>query len=65
LQALMQFGSNSVDCLPYYHIPLLSTRYYFNKSQVKDGLENRYWNIYQYDNHAIELKPLLIYEEEE
>ncbi|MBP5573925.1 MAG: LysM peptidoglycan-binding domain-containing protein [Bacteroidales bacterium] len=65
LNALMQYGSNSVDCLPYYHLPLLSTRYYFNKSRRGDGLENRYWNMYQYDNHAVELKPVLIYEDEE
>ena len=65
LNALMQFGSNSVDCLPYYHLPLLSTRYYFNKCKTNNGLENRYWNIYQYDNRAIELKPVLIYEDEE
>ena len=65
LNALMQFGSNSVDCLPYYHLPLLSTRYYFNKCKANNGLENRYWNIYQYDNRAIELKPVLIYEDEE
>ena len=65
LNALMQYGSNSVDCLPYYHLPLLSSRYYFNKCEHNNGLENRYWNIYQYDNHAIELKPVLIYEDEE
>ncbi len=65
LNALMQYGSNSVDCLPYYHLPLLSSRYYFNKSKRNNGLENRYWNIYQFDNHAVELKPVFIYEEEE
>lgn len=65
LNALMQYGSNSVDCLPYYHLPLLSSRYYFNKCKVNNGLENRYWNIYQFDNHAVELKPLFIYDEEE
>lgn len=65
LNALMQYGSNSVDCLPYYHLPLLSSRYYFNKNKINNGLENRYWNMYQYDYHAVELKPLLIYDEEE
>ena len=65
LNALMQYGSNSVDCLPYYHLPLLSTRYYFNKNKANNGLENRYWNMYQYDNRAVELKPVLIYGDEE
>ena len=64
LNALMQFGSRSMDCLPYYHLPLLHTRYYFNKSAVGDGFENRYWNIYQYDNQLIELKPIRIHGEE-
>lgn len=63
MNALMQFGPHAMDCLPYYHLPQLHTRYYFNKSRYDDGLENRYWNIYQYDNQAIELKPIMIYPE--
>lgn len=62
---LMQYGPQSMECLPYYHLPLLSTRYYFVKNKRNDGIENRYWNIYQYDNQAIELKPIVIYPEEE
>lgn len=65
MNALMQFGPHALDCLPYYHIPLLSTRYYFGKNRHGDGLENQYWNIYQYDNQAIELKPIMIHPEEE
>lgn len=65
MNALMHFGSHALDCLPYYHLPLLSTRYYFGKSMNNDGLENRYWNIYQYDNQLIELKPIMIHSEEE
>lgn len=65
LNALMQFGPHAMDCLPYYHLPLLSTRYYFGKSRYDNGLENQYWNIYQYDNQLIELKPIRLYSEEE
>ena len=64
LNALMRFGSHPADCLPYYHLSLLHSRYYFNKDRREDGLENRFWNVYQYDNEAIELKPIMIYPEE-
>ena len=59
LNALMQFGSHPMDCLPYYHLPLMHSRYYFNKTRHSNGLENRYWSIYQFDNQAIELKPII------
>ena len=65
LNALMRFGPDMMDCLPYYHLPMLHSRYYFNKERREDGMENRCWNIYQYDNQAIELKPIWIYREEE
>ena len=64
LNALMQFGSHPMDCLPYYHLPLLHSRYYFNKTRSNNGLENHYWNIYQYDKQAIELKPIHVHGEE-
>ena len=65
MNALMEFGPHAVDCLPYYHPTLLHSRYYFTKSRYEDGLENRYWNVFQYDNRAIELKPVTIYQEED
>ena len=61
LKALMAFGPQPNECLPYYHLPLLHSNYYFNKMRMSDGLENRYWNIYQFDPRAVELKPVLIY----
>ena len=64
LNYLMQYGPH-VECLPEYHLPLLNTRYYFSKNRREDGMENKYWNIYQYDNRAIELKPIMIHSEEE
>ena len=65
LNYLMQYGPQAMDCLPYYHLPMLNTRYYFTKKKQGEGLENQYWNIYQYDNESIELKPIFIYSEEE
>lgn len=65
LKAMMDLGPRPMDCLPYYHLPLLHSNYYFNKMRMSDGLENRYWNMFQYDNHDIELKPIHIYSEEE
>lgn len=65
LNALMQYGPRPVDCLPYEHLPLLHTRYYFTKSRYNDGLENRYWHVYQFDRHNVELKPIWVYPETE
>ena len=65
LKALMAYGPHPMDCLPYYHLPQLHSSYYFNKSRMRDGLENRYWNIYQYDSQSVELKPVMIYSERE
>lgn len=63
LSALTKFGPRPMDCLPYYQIPLLHTRYVFGKSRYEDGLENRYLNVFQYDNQAIELKPVRLGQE--
>lgn len=65
LNALMSYGPHALGCLPYEHMPVLHTRYYFEKKRYEDGLENRYWNVYQYDRQSIELKPILMYQEEE
>lgn len=65
LNALRQYGPRMNGCLPYEHLPLMHTSYYFTKNRYRDGMENRYWNIYQYDRHKIELKPIRIYQNEE
>ena len=65
LNSLMNYGPYAQGCLPYEHMPLLHTRYFFTKSRYEDGLENRYWNMYQYDSQSVELKPIWIYPEEE
>ncbi len=64
LRALMEFGPKPLECLPYYHEPLLHTRYYFNKKRYEDGLENRCWSVFQYDSATVELKPIWIDETE-
>ena len=64
LNSLMQYGPYAMGCLPYEHMPLLHTRYYFTKHRYEDGIENRFWNIYQYDSQSVELKPIWIYQEE-
>ncbi|MDR0970739.1 MAG: LysM peptidoglycan-binding domain-containing protein [Lentimicrobiaceae bacterium] len=48
LNALAEFGSNPIECLYNYHIPLLQTNFFFEKRTINSGLENNYWNIYQY-----------------
>jgi ABC-type branched-chain amino acid transport systems, periplasmic component len=58
LNALQQFGTDFMQCLPSYHIPLLHTQFYFKQNNNSLGLENQFWNVYQYDNRLIELAPL-------
>ena len=38
--------------------PLLHTHFYFMDKGRHNGLENQYWNMYQYDKESIELKPI-------
>ena len=65
LNSLMLYGPHAQGCLPYEHMPLMHTRYYFTKNRYENGLENRYWNVYQYDIQSVELKPVMVYPEEE
>ena len=58
LNALMRYGRDMLDCVPYCNIPLLHTQYHFMKKGSSDGLENQSWSIYQYDQEAIELNPI-------
>lgn len=58
LNALMRFGNDMLDCLPYYDLPLLHTHYYFMNKGAGNGVENQYWSMYQYDNELIELVPI-------
>lgn len=58
LNALMRYGRDMLDCVPYYSTPLLHTQYHFMKKGSGNGLENQSWSIYQYDKEAIELNPI-------
>ena len=59
LNALMNYGDNINIGIESYDIPLLNTRYSFERSRYEDGVENAYWNVYQYKNYE---KNLLQYE---
>jgi len=62
LTALMRYGDSMLDCLNCCNVPLLNTQYrFFNRNMESaqgKGRENQYWNMYQYDNELIELKPI-------
>lgn len=59
LNALMNYGDNVMDGIATYRIPLLNTKYYFDRKNANDGYENTFWNQYQYKNYE---KVLLPYE---
>ncbi len=59
LNALMNYGDNVKDGILTYRIPLLNTKYYFERKDVNDGYENTFWNVYQYKDYE---KVLLPYE---
>ena len=48
LNALMNYGDNVKYGITSYDIPLLNTRYDFERKNAEDGAMNTYWNIYQY-----------------
>lgn len=47
--ALNSFGRNFQGCLPYFDIDLLQTNFIFEKTD-QGGFENKFWNIYKYQN---------------
>ena len=62
LNALMRYGSDMIDCLPSYDLPLLHAHYRFRDMGANNGVENQSWSIYQYDNEEIELVPINPYQ---
>lgn len=48
LNALNLYGDQMLDNLPYYNIPLLQTRFRFQKESEMSGYENTFWNVYQF-----------------
>lgn len=59
LNALMNYGDDTHIGITQYDIPLLNTRYRFERQNAEDGVENTYWNLYQYQDYE---KKLLRYE---
>ena len=55
LNALINYGDNVVDGIATFRIPLLNTKYYFERKDINDGYENTFWNVYQYKNYEKEL----------
>ena len=51
LNALINYGDNISDAIESYDIPLLNTKYNFQRKSMSDGCENTYWNIYQYKDY--------------
>ena len=58
LTALMRYGKDMTECLPYFTMPLLHAQYHFMRKGEGNGLENQNWSMYQYDNEKIELVPV-------
>jgi hypothetical protein len=58
LTALMRYGKDMTECLPYFNMPLLQSHYHFMRKGADNGLENQSWSLYQYDNQTIELVPV-------
>ena len=48
LNALKAFGKDMLEQLPNYDIPLLQTRFHFQKNAETSGYENTFWNVYQF-----------------
>ena len=51
LNALMNYGDNINIGITSYNIPLLNTRYSFERNSADDGLLNTYWNMYMYQDY--------------
>ncbi|MCD4771981.1 MAG: LysM peptidoglycan-binding domain-containing protein [Bacteroidales bacterium] len=63
LNALMKFGKDFEECLPYYRPLLLQTNYYFDKQSNMNGFENSYWNIKQYKNFEVHKVDNVVFKE--
>ena len=55
----MNYGDDINIGITSYTIPLLNTKYSFERRSAADGVENLYWNVYQYLDYE---KKLLQYE---
>ena len=51
LNALKAYGDNMMENLPNYDIPLLQTRFHFQRKSENSGYENTFWNVYQFKGY--------------
>ena len=53
LAALMEYGRQFENCIPYYERDLLQNKYLFRHKRNK-GFENQHWNVLRYHNYSIQ-----------
>lgn len=51
LNAYHLFGEEMTENLSDYDVPLLHTKFHFQKNGVNSGFENTFWNIYQFKGY--------------
>ena len=51
LNALDLYGKEMIEHLPGYRIPLLHTDFDFQRKDDNSGLENNFWNVYQFKGY--------------
>lgn len=51
LNALNFWGVNMMENLSYFNIPLLHSRYSFQRDIEESGYENTFWNVYQFKGY--------------
>jgi hypothetical protein len=54
MNALMRFGNDFNNCIGNLQMNTIQTRYRFSKNSPH-GYENRFWNIYKYNNFRLEI----------
>jgi LysM repeat protein len=57
LNALHYLGPRPMPCLSQFQVPLLQTQLMLRSQTPKNGYENTYWNIYQYQHFKRETIP--------
>ena len=57
LNALHYLGPRPMPCLSQFQVPLLQTQLMLRSQTPKNGYENIYWNIYQYQHFKREAIP--------
>ena len=51
LSALLKYGKNFQQCIPYYELNLLQNKYHFRHKQYR-GFENQHWNLLRFENYS-------------